>query len=173
MYCITILLCNGCITSNISQNSLEPASIKLAHLQTKTLGLKVTKTIDNYAGHQYLLFIIPFGKVKIKDPVNDIFNITFRELALRGFQVAEANNQLEIEINDLSLSAYDLFLTRNLSSELSISCKLYRNGKLSKISLQKSTLSRFKSYGFEQQLKSLWQENTQNAIKACLAELLG
>lgn len=151
-----VFFCSSCTKVVLTAQNTDPAVIQLANSNQKPLYLEISSPKDSRLGHQYLFFILPFGRIQHKNLTQAVKNKIYGKLALQGYHpvkyIAKKNIKvsspvLKIKIYDISLSAYDLFFTRRLSATIKanycINKTCYTIG---------ANYSEFKSFGFQQQL---------------------
>ena len=157
------------MTTNIS---IDPPSAQLQRLEaTSPMTARIALAIDDQPrslGNQYLLIALPLGSVQIEHP-RQLFTQFIRErFALAGIEAEivnqEATADLTVSLHDISLSAYDLVLTRRLVATVEL---MVASPGVEGLVLSESA-TEFRQFGFEPQLKPLLVE----ALRAVCDRLL-
>ena len=98
--------------------SPPPTPLDLQRLEdelrsVRSLFLSVSPEVREGLGFQYLLFVIPFGKVVIDDPDSWVENALREHAALRGAKLTFAPDApIKLVIESISLNGLDLFFFR-------------------------------------------------------------
>ncbi len=150
-------------------------ALKLSALSRRPVHLLIDASTGTlHLGHQYLLIIIPFGRVALQDPTQFIFDRAFEALAIRGFRVDNNNAAfaptVRLQLEDLSVTAYDLLFTRRLraSIKLSLTTASADDTPLLHCSAQ-SEESTFARFGFAPQLTQVLQRALDKALNEVLS----
>ena len=98
-----------------------------------------------------------------------------RELATRGYRISdsEAGNPLKVvvQISDLSLSGYDLIVTRRPSASITVAAFLWRDGVLKKRTDLDDSTADYSKFAFSPQLSNTLSNLTADISKKICDEL--
>lgn len=115
-------------------------------------------------GSQFLLILLPFGSIEVSQPRELLSQFLRERSALVGIKVLEMppntiSGQTSIALKTVSLSAYDLLLTRHLVAKVELEVK----GQDVTPLILRGESSEFRQFGFEPQLKPLLVEAFREA----------
>ena len=175
---LILLICCVCLSSCtgacIAPQEIVPQVLKLRSSNSKNIQLNIQSKKDfNPVGHQYLFFVIPFGRISLADTVTSIHNEVYTRLAVLGINVSNAaNSRLEISIENVQLSAYDLFVIRNIYCEIELKLSVYdSNGALKRTWNQKTGKSAYKALAFHAELEHIFRQCLSETINQALVSL--
>ena len=174
-----------CAQTTIHGGLLDPQVAKLVNLNQHRLGLRVLLANDltgknRTNGHQFVFLFLPLGKVVIEHPDNALFTELYSALTLRGYKVVPALQTqvnspnfpvLEVTLEQLTLSAYDLFFTRRLACSLTLNAKLWREDGAQLIGSTSINESKYRSLGFRPQLEGLLRHSFDQGISDLFVKL--
>lgn len=128
---ISLFCALGCIVScastNLDQAPLSLNDFQLAASSKETICL-TTKLMEGaeLGGNQYALIGLPLGEVGISEPEYAVRNGIYRALSFANIKPIlevpckdSSLGTLEVEVRELSISAYDYLFTRKLVAETS------------------------------------------------------
>lgn len=178
--CLTLfftLFCTACLSTKITDPGLDPGINRLISSAQKEISVKITSKIaaDESIGNQYLLFI-PFGSIKSGNSEQLVSNILMEQLSLLGFKPKlrfdNSYAELNIQINQITLTAYDYIFSRKIYTKIDISAFLLTpDGNLAKQSNRTSSNSYYKKFAFRPELEYSLSKVTQENIKLILGDL--
>ena len=170
-----ICLTSACTTVYLAPRGINPDTKKLAALNRQKINVRVTLAKEfKTLGHQYLFLLIPYGQIQHHSVKQLISDAIYRELSISGFSpqiVFEESPKkvssllpqkplLEINVKDLSLTAYDLLVTRKVTGRIDLTSKLIlAKGETDypEIRIQEN-YSEFKSLPFKIQLERILEK---------------
>lgn len=163
------------MATEISYRPLNENITRLAATSDKSLGLTlIDERKTENLGRQYLLMLIPFGRVYSRDLSRTMENSLYESLAFSYIRpiVSETpreRNQLTVRITEASLSAFDLIFFRVLRNSLQVEVE-FANKHGHKVLSRKFQRSEtdYRSFGFERQLTELLEENAEALTKEIL-----
>ena len=132
---LTASLCS-CLRTELEVPYQDSAFNKLKNAPGTPIEVEVSsiETIDN-SGNQYLLFAIPFGSVTVSNPSLRVQQSLERNLATRGYSFNQhtqtprrsrrSKPSIKVSVQELSVTGYDLFLTRNVVARIKLEASLY------------------------------------------------
>jgi hypothetical protein len=179
MALVFLLTCTApsCTSVKIDTYQIPPAAKKLESTNRKRINLE-SASLGKFspAGHQFLFFLIPFGRIEIPEPETSVHNKAETKLNLMGYNVnsqhSDGSGTLKITLNKLQLSAYDLFFMRRIYCEIELQTEVYDRDKHLIFSKNaKSAKSSFKSMGFKPQLEHIYQQCLDEAINQALINI--
>lgn len=110
-------------------------------------------------GFQYLFGILPFGRVKLKDPDQELASALLRY----GLRLTPGTTKIDLD-------AYDLVLTRSLSCKITTTVEPIRGGTSTIVAASHHEWSRF---GFGADLARAWTRCLWNFEEALRQGVLG
>jgi hypothetical protein len=121
---VAFIFSSGCAHTRIAPRPVPAEAQRLIALAQRNVSISVDCPVDEIVGHQYLLIILPFGRISIAEVDQHIKNALVTELSQSGIAVSfiarDQNPDLVIRCNTLSLSAYDLIFVRRIVAHLSL-----------------------------------------------------
>ncbi|MCB0311295.1 MAG: hypothetical protein KDD42_08670 [Bdellovibrionales bacterium] len=175
-----ILACtNGCLSTVIQSELPAAGLVELASGSSRPLKVYVKQTASNYAvGYQYLFFVIPFGVVRTPRLTDDIEQVLFRELSLKGYKPLIVSNEPEdqrtliVELHEIDVSAYDYLFFRHIVSSVSFTGELRSFRSTSRrVGPVTGRATAFKEFAFGPQLEHYFQKSLTIATQNLLTEL--
>lgn len=176
----------GCLRTELTSPSISNSHFKLAALAPKTIKLLVNSAVaDNQTlGNQYLLLLIPFGQIHLDSPRQNVLRRAYEELSIRGYKPIivssleqDSSSQtmaptLELNLNSLSLTAFDLLFLRRISSKLTLQGRLLssRAEGLDRAESERSE-SAFARLAFRVDLEPILNKNIEISVKEILDRL--
>ena len=153
--------------------TLLPGTEKLARIADKELSLTVlNKGEDATAGHQYLMLLFPVGSVVVPHPDEFVNVLAIQDLAERGVRVTPAAaRRLTLEIEELSLSAFDLFFVRRLHGSIALTVRIEESGRETRHAQVHEEEALFARFGFARDLQGVLQIATTRALRKGFDEL--
>lgn len=167
----------GCVTTELASGKTAPEVTRLASLSARKLEVAVEEVEDPHPlGSQFMLLVIPFGRIVLPDPERRVATAIERSLAIRGTRAllvdAPGPGSLAVSIEALEISAYDLLVTRRLSGRVRLSGTLIgRDGHPRRHYTSEASESSFRRYGFEPQLEEVLSGALHQAVEELLREL--
>lgn len=167
---ITCLLLTGCTATLLPNQPLSLELQKLSAVSSKKLQLKIVHKNDKKpVGYQYLLLILPFGKIYIPQPQAHLRNTLYHYLGLADYQILPADSRtdlplLTLQISDIRLNAYDLLFTRYIVAQVKAEAACFNPKRATNKVIQLScSSSSYRRFAFQSELDQTLQE--------CLKEL--
>jgi hypothetical protein len=121
---VVCIFSSGCAHTRIAPRPVPPEAQRLIALAHREVSISVHCPVDEIVGHQYLLILLPFGRISIAEVDQHLKNALVTELSQSGIAVRfvahDQNADLVIRCNALSLSAYDLIFVRRIVAQLSL-----------------------------------------------------
>ena len=171
---------SGCTTSQIVDTPIAPKAPLLGESTRYSkrrerekpkvsLQLELSEEISERLGSQYFLFL-PLGKTTSGELEAHSFNVAYSHLNALGYEVLLEKSQevptLHIRIEDVSITTYDLIVSRLVKSSVRISAQWdYEGGKLTYSSAERSQYIRLPfSKEVTQQYRMALTEALQRAI---------
>ncbi len=179
IYLFLISILNlGCLTTPLTFEGLDMDVLKLAKSNNNLINLNVDGNINSKLGNQYLFLVIPFGRIELETPKKRIMSTAYKSLSLLGYfprltKFKEIPNvpELKIEVNEISLSGFDLLIYRKISGRISVKATLSLPGKPSKSVVVLTEDSRFSRYAFKGELQRFLDRLLDQNITEVLDEL--
>ncbi|RMG39672.1 MAG: hypothetical protein D6719_12815 [Candidatus Dadabacteria bacterium] len=176
-----LLLC-GCTTGSISPAPLPEAVLKLASSSQRPIGLSVKTDINrDIRAYQYAFIVVPLGAVALPSPVEYVSSVLYRELALSGYrpitypaELASGRNfpLLEVNVEELNISGFDLFVTRRVRATVKLSGKLInREGNIIRSAYSQSVISLYRRYAFKPELEGALMRAVNQAASDLLSKI--
>lgn len=171
---LILLLLSGCAVTYLDGPTIGANYPRLAAANKRALTVAVTGSNEELTlGHQYVLFAIPAGIVRAANPAQMVSTALFRTLAEQGFrptvsiEPSTTPPDLEVALDNLSVTAYDLFFFRIVNCSVTLKGKLLSNGSAFET---RSTLSEPRMLGFKPRLEacieSVLDEGTKKLLYA-------
>lgn len=182
---LATLLC-GCAATVLDPPPSDPVVAQLSARNRTELQLEVSALPSSTrVGSQFLLVLLPMKGVYLGDGGAGQVELTLRRaLALAGYRVttslpdataapaARVTPKLRVTVLGLSLSAYDLLLTRRVSATLSLKGELLdAQGQPIRSTQITASEAEFARYGFAPQLERQLRSASETAIQLLLARL--
>lgn len=161
----------GCTHTPIRRTSIAPAVFELAARNAHPLQVIVTHSLSETQGHQYLLVMFPLGRVTVEDPSGEVFSTLYPMLASRGVKPVRPGDctacpLLSLNLSDLSLSAFDLLVTRRVRARVRLEAALHSaSGALLWVTSVGGSSSTLRHYGFAPQLRSALDKALSEALE--------
>ena len=155
---LTVALCalSACAHTRIAARPIPPEADKLARLAPRSIAFHLECGVDEIVGHQYLLLILPFGRISIEDPARHLANhlvVALAERGIAGYEASAEQASVQIRCEDLSLTAYDYFFVRQIVGRLSWSIDALPESSIDKPIVQRNRTSALKAVAFHSQLE--------------------
>ena len=163
-----------CTTTSIAPEALSQDLIRLSSLNDHRLYLHVKNIQESeIVGHQYLLVVLPFGRVRSPSLTHFVFNTAFKDLTLAGERIIPASLPLsksalpliEISIDDASDSAYDLRALRRVEASVTLTITLWLTPDIP--AWRKTLLGHYSGY-----TKSPFSKELSNAFEKAIEDAL-
>ena len=166
---------SGCHETQLQALPIPDAAVRLSKLGFP-LNLEIESEQASTSGTQFLLLIIPFGKVRLPEPKQYLEKISYTELALSGFsaQRAKKNNSptLKISMKELSTTAYDFFFFRKVVGRAHLAYSLTSsNGRVLLEMDSNESTSEYRRFGFSSELNKALQQVVRLSLKPILTEM--
>lgn len=169
----------GCVSTVVRPPPTLQGVKRLAESGYRPLALSVAaEGVSGTAGHQFLLFVLPFGKISVPEAEQWVYDAAYLELAKRGYRPLPKTSatrslpELRLGLEALDLSAYDLLIMRRLHCRVRLAATLYGvDGAPLRHYSTESSESSFKRYGFEPQLKEILGRALDGALRTALSEI--
>ena len=134
---IVLIVQCGCLHTNLESYQPGAAISRLATTNQRQVAVFTGfANPSNRLGFQYLFLVIPFGTISLTQAERHLKQTALRQLALRGFRpitcpqnspeiCASIDGTIEgflsIEIQNISLNAYDFIFFRRISCQIEVS----------------------------------------------------
>lgn len=176
-----LLLFSSCTNTYISSSKIPNKVHELANQNKDAFGLIITPNSSNSTiGHQYVLFFLPFGNIKLEFYPYDLYKKLYTEITLLGYKpinIIDQNSRnvaypiLNININDISLTAYDFLITRRLVCKMNVSATISKNNRILNTWHGITHESEIRSYGFKPQLEKVYNICLKNITNKLVKEM--
>ena len=157
---LLLLLCvfSSCMTTQLESKEISTDLERLSYANWNPVCINITGETPKSLGHQYLMPFIPVGEIVLDKPFKSfLFSSMFKVLSLAHFSPKFSSKSckdvLNINIKDVSLTAYDLFFTRRIKGKIKYKLVYTRNGVLYDIKEDAVTVSHYKKYAFKTELE--------------------
>lgn len=178
---ISATLC-GCVRTLIRSEPDDPHLAKLLSLNQRLIDLDVvletssperSVEIGHSLGHQYLFFVIPFGRIESAGLIGDFTQRAVLQLGLRGYRPngGSTASRLTITIVDAQLTAYDLFFVREIYCSFKVVGELTKNGIIVARAESRPTQRFFRALAFERELRKAYFATIDEGIKQLLNDV--
>ena len=136
-------------------------------------------------GHQYLFIVFPFGNVRLGSPADSVMASTYQQLTVRGLKPITSKSHvfgplptLRIKVASLSLSAFDLLVTRRVTSSIEgTAILLSPSGQVVWQRDFEGHSAEYRRYGFQAELEKSLLESLESALspvcESTAAHILG
>ena len=170
----------GCAVTTIPPQQPPSGIFRLASANDRVLPFTVsTPTTFDTVGHQYLLFGLPFGQIRVSDPPADLRAATFQALATRGYRPidvtevpARPERHLKISMDDVQLSAYDVFFFRIPYCRMRLTVLLVdEEGRNTKHATGEFADYTMRALAFTRELQPLYNDTLEDGVTSLLTEL--
>jgi hypothetical protein len=162
---------NSCVRTGLTADPAPRSLSKLAHLNNRPIRLEVEAPQSPISlGHQYLLIVIPFGRITLEEPKKYIFNLVYEDLVLKGFSPVTAHGtkrELRVKLESMNATAYDLLFIRLV--RCSVDLDINFNGLHF---IAQGSASSFRRYGFKPQIEELLKAASKDAMQDMLSKSL-
>ena len=175
---VMLLLC-GCVRTTVPRAAIPPEVFRLAATNRRPLHLMLPgNTEELSAGHQYLLFFIPFGRVVIEHPEEHLRSAAYRGLSLNGYNplvdAAAAGNipSMQFSLTGVQVSAYDFLITRKIVCDIQVEVRRYSaQGELERVAEGRVAETDFVRYAFAPELQTVFLKAMDGAVEQALLQL--
>lgn len=180
--------------TRIEATRIAPQLIIAASANQPVVTLVLCDTVpERVVGHQFLLVIVPFGSVMLNAPNEQLYHSLFEELTLAGYRPRRgfspilnssaiykagarrqttSHYQLQVRVERLQLSAYDLLFIRRLKADIELSFDLYdSSGHFRGAWNSKGQRTLWHRFGFNKQLTWLLQQTLRDVASQAAGEL--
>ncbi len=167
---ITPLFFTGCFAFYLPDRPVPAEISSTAARLAPSLQFSMTAPTqsDLHTGNQYLLFF-PFRRIYLENPAEFFSRKAHVAAALEGKRIeySERNPDLELIVEEVSLSAFDLFVTRKIVASITVRASI--DDQLSPHALTFSESdSDFVRYAFSDSLHSLLERVTLKALRKAI-----
>ena len=171
------LISTGCVTSRLVQDPLPMEAYRLAAVNERMLGLHVTAPRGPIgAGRQFILLVIPFGRVMLQAPEQQLTAAAFVELAKRGYRPllgAAGGKSIDVQLTDVSAHAFDFLATRRIVCRVELHGELRdRDNRLLRQWDAEGRSTAWKQFAFAPQMNYVFNQAMQSAIEQLLQNLI-
>jgi len=179
---LLIFLLPACSQTSIGLGISTPALFRLASQGTKPVYLEVTgadsiPAKNLVAGHQYLLVFVPFGRIVVPAPLEDLYVMALSKLSERGYRThrlpasagPEMQPRLRLELLELDASGYDILFARRVSCALSLRASFLRKADASTLTITgEGHFSQFRRFAFKPELEHACNTALEIALQKVL-----
>ena len=161
---ISLILCfSSCMTTNLSLNEVNEDLARLSYTNSTPVCINIKGELQNSLGHQYVIPFIPVGEINLENsPKTYLYTSMYKVLSLANFSPKFNSNAckdiLNINIQDMSLTAYDLFFTRRIVGEIKYQIVYTRDGVLYDMREDSVNLAHYKRYAFKNELEYVFNK---------------
>lgn len=173
-----ILSTLGCVKTTLTPEALDRPFLSLAAANRNPINIVIVEPEPEFTlGHQFLFPIFPVGRINTSDMGRFLSKAAFQELSLAGYSpqgqssFTNSGATLTINLKKASLSGYDLFLTRRLKCDLSISGVYQKNGLSRGEYTTQTEVSHYETYAFKSELENVFDECLRQAMSDLLLGL--
>lgn len=159
----------GCLHTELP-HAPQPGIDRLIQANNRSIPYKVAASgIDSIVGHQYVLFIFPFGRIGIQSPNEWLTELVVHQLAVAGFRpipsASDSPAMLGVELTELSVSGYDFFFFRSPVASVAIKVSLLgTDGSPRRSGVGLGTARDVTKFAFERELSKVLAEASNAAI---------
>jgi hypothetical protein len=178
---LSVLSLSGCVhTVPLPTPAVLPKSLP-GVLPTNAIYSVQFASDADFDGTQFLLFILPFGTTSAEHAPQELSNRIAEQLILNGIHYSNAHSApppiLKVSILSVSMTAYDLLLTRRLVSRVEISTNIQPAPEAIPLTAQytfsRAIFSPFPTRAiFEQELTLLMQSAAIEIVQSNLYALI-
>lgn len=169
-----LFLLSSCASTTIHRNPLDLKTFELAARGSTPLALQIKAYAEpetSAVGHQFLLVLLPFGSVRFDSPTEYTRSELYRRLAILGYRPMSSSTTsqnvptLEVEIQSLSLNAYDLIVTRRVVADVRLRLVLRNALGAEQVSQEVAGHSaQFHRFGFRTELTEALETAFEEAL---------
>jgi len=169
----------SCVATPLRTESLTDDVILLAASNRKPIYLDIkVQNSELTVGRQFLLMLIPFGRVYLPAPETFVSRAVYQELSLRGYKPIVDKDiklpapRLIIELEDMDVSAYDFLFLRRVVAKTSLKGTFYhKDDKTVYYATSKGRVSHGSKYAFAPTLTHSLNKALKESVKKLLNEL--
>ncbi len=163
----------GCSIAALRAPNDDESFIRLSRANGRPIQLRLTyQPLSPRLGHQFVLLLLPFGRIELEQPENFFLKYAARSMAITGYSPSAGPNlpQLHVEIIEASLTAYDLFFVRRIAAHLMARATLLsRQGEILSAAECRHEAASYEPFAFEPELSALYGR----AAEEMFADLFG
>ena len=161
----------SCLHTNLEPfKTNETALTRLQHANHRAITLNIDAPTTAYrTGAQFLLFF-PLGSVYLADPAQSLRAIATEELLIAGFRLEPSSRQLQLQLKDLSLNAYDYLFVRNLRCHVVLGTKISNGRQQEKVTVE-GAASNFEAFAFAPELTNTYEKCVREGVRKIVREL--
>lgn len=118
IFLLTLMLSmTACAHTRIAARELPAEASRLIQLAPREVTYHLDCPLDEVVGHQYLLVVLPFGRISLENPTLHLerhLQTALGESGIRAIPVSAASAQILVSCQEMSLSAYDYLFFRQI-----------------------------------------------------------
>jgi hypothetical protein len=161
-----ITLLTGCFSSELPPVVPPSGFEKLLSVSDSAIPVTIQTAEFNerFLGHQYLFLLIPLTRIYAPTLATDIRTQLSVACGMRGYRCSEeptsaSKRMLEITIRDLTVNGYDLLVVRKPTASVTMSARLFENGKLTRACEERYIATNTAHYAFAAELQNALSES--------------
>jgi hypothetical protein len=163
---ITATLLTGCFSSELPPIAAPSGLEKLLSVSDSAIPvtIRTAEFNERSLGHQYLFFLIPLTRIYVPTLTTDIRTQLSVACGIRGYRCSEeptstSKRMLEITIRDLTVNGYDLLVVRKPTASVTMSARLFEDGKLARACEERYIATNTAHYAFAAELQNALSES--------------
>lgn len=169
----------ACAGANLATPPTDPALKRLLNTAYTNVDLLIETDLPTptIVGHQYLLAILPFGRVRVEDVRSYLEEKLITAGAMRGIMFNHSGEPrktealLKVRINSLSVSGYDLIFFRRPFADVQISGELLLKDSRTYAASVQHEKGDYTRFAFEPELQAVLDKAATEACDSLLNEL--
>lgn len=175
VFLLTLLAgCCGCLKTELNPPPQDGIA-RLLDVTPRTLSFTIVAPAEEATvGHQYVLILIPFGRIVVKSPYNLVRQELLAQGALAGFRPVPATGQaaLRISLDEISVSGHDYLFFRRSTAVVRIQATLFDgSGHQRRQAIAMGQAGEFAKFAFEPELSRVLNDAAKTALADAIKQL--